>query len=70
MDPAQPLHDVHARGGIVVAPGYTDEVKFADGNPYGAGKVTGETTELEQSDLDAVDHLVTRVLDVAGRLAA
>ena len=27
----------HHFGGIVVAPGYTDEVKFTDGNPYGAG---------------------------------
>ena len=45
-------------GGIIVAPGYTDEVKFADGNPYGAGKVTGETTDLEDADLDAIDHLV------------
>jgi NAD(P)H dehydrogenase (quinone) len=57
-------------GGIIVAPGYTDEVKFNDGNPYGAGKVTGETTELESADEDALDHLVERVLDVAGRLAA
>ena len=57
-------------GGIIVAPGYTDAVKFADGNPYGAGKVTGETSELGEPDLDAIDHLVTRVLDVAGRLAA
>jgi NAD(P)H dehydrogenase (quinone) len=55
-------------GGIIVAPGYTDEVKFVDGNPYGAGKVTGDTTELEDADLDALDHLVTRVLDVADRL--
>jgi NAD(P)H dehydrogenase (quinone) len=57
-------------GGLIVAPGYTDEVKFADGNPYGAGKVTGETTELQEPDLDAIDHLVTRVLDVADRLAS
>ena len=57
-------------GGIIVAPGYTDEVKFADGNPYGAGKVTGETTELEEPDLDAIDHLVTRALHVAERLAS
>jgi NAD(P)H dehydrogenase (quinone) len=56
-------------GGIVVAPGYTDEVKFDDGNPYGAGKVTGDTTELEDADLDAIDHLVTRALHVADRLA-
>jgi NAD(P)H dehydrogenase (quinone) len=56
-------------GGIIVAPGYTDEVKFADGNPYGAAKVTGETTELEDVDLDAIDHLVNRALHVAERLA-
>ena len=57
-------------GGIIVAPGYTDEVKFADGNPYGAGKVTGETTELEDADTDAIDHLVSRAIGVARKLAA
>ncbi len=57
-------------GGIIVAPGYTDEVKFVDGNPYGAAKVTGETTKLEEPDLDAIDHLVERVLHVAERLAS
>ncbi len=55
-------------GGIVVAPGYTDELKFADGNPYGASTVTGETTELADADLDAIDHLVTRALHVSDRL--
>ena len=57
-------------GGIIVAPGYTDEVKFADGNPYGAGKVTGETTDLEDADTDAIDHLVSRAIGVARKLAA
>ena len=57
-------------GGIVVAPGYTDDVKFADGNPYGAAKVTGETTDLEQPDLDAIDHLVERAVRVSGKLTA
>lgn len=56
-------------GGIIVAPGYTDEVKFADGNPYGAGKVTGETTDLDDADTDAIDHLVSRAVSVARRLA-
>jgi NAD(P)H dehydrogenase (quinone) len=56
-------------GGYVVAPGYTDPVKFDDGNPYGASKVTGETTELDQTDLDALDHLVERVLMVGAKLA-
>ena len=57
-------------GGIIVAPGYTDEVKFADGNPYGAGKVTADSTDLDETDLDAIDHLVERALHVAERLAS
>ena len=28
-------------GGIVVAPGYTDPIKFVDGNPYGTSHVSG-----------------------------
>ena len=57
-------------GGIIVPPGYTDSIKFADGNPYGVGKVTGGGTDLTDDDLAALDHLVTRVLTVAGKLAA
>jgi NAD(P)H dehydrogenase (quinone) len=57
-------------GGILVPPGYTAELKFADGNPYGASKVTGDTTDLDRTDLDAIDHLVERALHVAQRLAA
>lgn len=57
-------------GGIIVPPGYTDQVKFNDGNPYGVGKVTGAGSELNDTDLAALDHLVTRVLKIAGKLAA
>ena len=57
-------------GGIVVAPGYTDPVKFEDGNPYGAGKVTGESTELDDADDNAIDHLVERALMIGAKLAA
>lgn len=57
-------------GGILVPPGYTDPVKFADGNPYGVGHVTGPDNDapLENTQLDALDHLVERVLEVAGKL--
>ena len=57
-------------GGIVVPPGYTDAVKFQDGNPYGAGHVSGPDNDapLENVQLDALDHLVERVLMVAGKL--
>jgi len=56
-------------GGIIVPPGYTDQVKFNDGNPYGVGKVTGQSGELDEVDNAALDHLVTRVLHVADKLA-
>ena len=58
-------------GGIVVAPGYTDPTKFADGNPYGASHVTGPDNDapLEGAALHALDHLVERALTVAGKLA-
>ncbi len=55
-------------GGIIVPPGYTDQVKFNDGNPYGVGKVTG--SDLDETDLAALDHLVTRVLKIADKLTS
>jgi NAD(P)H dehydrogenase (quinone) len=58
-------------GGLIVPPGYTDPSKFVDGNPYGVGHVTGPDNDapLDDADRDALDHLVTRLLDVAQRLA-
>jgi len=58
-------------GGIIVAPGYTDEVKFADGNPYGVGLIANRTniTEIDEITNNALDHLARRVVTVAGRLA-
>ena len=57
-------------GGIIVPPGYTDGVKFADGNPYGVGHVTGPENKNELSDATtaALDHLAKRVVSVADRL--
>jgi NAD(P)H dehydrogenase (quinone) len=60
---------VHHFGGILVTPGYTDPVKFEDGNPYGASLVTGGDGEsFDETGRQAVDHLVERVVDVSGRL--
>lgn len=63
---------IHHWGGIVAAPGYTDPLKFADGNPYGASHVTGANNDapLGDPENDALDHLAQRVIDVAGRLTA
>jgi NAD(P)H dehydrogenase (quinone) len=57
-------------GGIIVPPGYTDPLKFADGNPYGVSHVTGgsNTDPLTDVEFAALDHLATRVVTVAGRL--
>jgi NAD(P)H dehydrogenase (quinone) len=59
-------------GGIIVPPGYTDGVKFADGNPYGVGHVTGPENKAELSDTTnaALDHLARRVVSVADRLTS
>jgi NAD(P)H dehydrogenase (quinone) len=56
-------------GGILVPPGYTDPTKFADGNPYGVGHVTGPNNqnELDDNALAALDHLATRVVTIAGK---
>jgi NAD(P)H dehydrogenase (quinone) len=61
---------VYHWGGIIAPPGYTDAVKFADGNPYGVSHVTGPTNDAPLSDVDeqAIDHLATRTVTIARRL--
>ncbi|MCW2557839.1 MAG: NAD(P)H:quinone oxidoreductase, type [Mycobacterium sp.] len=58
-------------GGIIVPPGYTDAVKFVDGNPYGASLTAGHDNigEFDDATNNALDHLATRVVSVADRLA-
>jgi NAD(P)H dehydrogenase (quinone) len=57
-------------GGVVVAPGYTDPLKFADGNPYGVSHVTGGSNDapLTEVQFAALDHLARRVVNIAGKL--
>lgn len=59
-------------GGIIVPPGYTDPLKFVDGNPYGASLVSthDNISEFDSATGDALDHLAQRVVQVAGRLSA
>lgn len=58
-------------GGIIVTPGYTDPLKFADGNPYGVSFATGAGNDNELDDVtrNALAHLAERVVSVAGKLA-
>jgi NAD(P)H dehydrogenase (quinone) len=61
---------MHHFGGLIVSPGYTDPVKFTDGNPYGVGKVTGAGNDepLDDTDYHALDHLAERAVEVARKL--
>ena len=59
---------VHHFGGVVVAPGYTDPVKFADGNPYGSSFVSGQGDRPDQTALDAAVHQGKRVAEIAAAL--
>lgn len=63
-------NSVYHFGGIIVPPGYTDQLKFNDGNPYGVSHVTGGGNDepLGDKELVALDHLVSRVLTVARAL--
>lgn len=63
---------VHHVGGILVAPGYTDPLKFGDGNPYGVSHVSGSSNDnpVDEEVLAALDHLVERTASIAERLTA
>jgi len=58
-------------GGIIVPPGYTDPLKFVDGNPYGASFTANHDniSEFDDATNNALDHLARRVVVVADRLS-
>jgi NAD(P)H dehydrogenase (quinone) len=59
-------------GGIIVAPGYTDPLKFVDGNPYGASLTADHDniSEFDEATANALEHLATRVVGIADRLSS
>ena len=59
-------------GGIIVPPGYTDPIKFKDGNPYGVSLVTTHDNikDLDETTAAALNHLARRVVSVADRLSS
>jgi NAD(P)H dehydrogenase (quinone) len=59
-------------GGIIVPPGYTEALKFVDGNPYGASLVASHDNigEFDEATNNALDHLARRVVGVADQLAS
>ncbi|MDA3642669.1 NAD(P)H:quinone oxidoreductase [Saccharopolyspora indica] len=59
----------HHFGGIVVAPGYTDGAKFADGNPYGTSHVDAQgANKVDDTTRAAAAVQARRVVSVAQAL--
>ncbi|QIQ02002.1 NAD(P)H:quinone oxidoreductase [Streptomyces liangshanensis] len=64
-------NSVHHFGGIVVAPGYTDPSKFADGNPYGTSHVDAQgTNPVGDETRQAARVQAERVVRIAAALKA
>jgi NAD(P)H dehydrogenase (quinone) len=61
---------IHHFGGVVVAPGYTDPVKFVDGNPYGTSFVAGQGNPPDDVALNAARYQGERVVRIAAALKA
>jgi NAD(P)H dehydrogenase (quinone) len=62
---------VHHFGGIVVAPGYTDPIKFVDGNPYGTSHLAGQRDlPIIDTTRQAAAYQGARVVKVAADLKA
>jgi NAD(P)H dehydrogenase (quinone) len=59
-------------GGIIVPPGYTDALKFVDGNPYGVSLIADHDniSEFDDATNNALDHLAKRVVAIADRLTS
>lgn len=58
-------------GGIVVAPGYTDESKMADGNPYGTTHISGMGNEpVDDVARNAAAYQGRRVVKFAAAIKA
>jgi len=59
-------------GGIIVPPGYTDALKYVDGNPYGVSLTAGHDniSDFDDATNAALDHMARRVVSVADRLAS
>jgi NAD(P)H dehydrogenase (quinone) len=62
---------VHHFGGVVVAPGYTDPIKFQDGNPYGTSHTSANGANAPgELELSAMAHQATRATRIGAALKA
>jgi NAD(P)H dehydrogenase (quinone) len=64
-------NSIHHFGGIIVSPGYTDPVKFVDGNPYGTSHVDAQgNNPVGEETRNAARHQAERVVQLAAALKA
>lgn len=64
-------NSIHHFGGIIVSPGYTDPVKFVDGNPYGTSHVDAQgNNPVGEQTRNAAHHQAERVVQIAAALKA
>ncbi|MFJ1747300.1 NAD(P)H:quinone oxidoreductase [Streptomyces sp. NPDC088116] len=62
-------NSIHHFGGLVVSPGFTDPLKFADGNPYGTSHVDAQgTNPVGDTTRAAARYQAERALKIAARL--
>ncbi|MFI7610814.1 NAD(P)H:quinone oxidoreductase [Nonomuraea terrae] len=62
-------NSIHHFGGLIVSPGYTDPVKFIDGNPYGTSHVDAQgNNPISDQTRNAARHQAERVVQVAAAL--
>jgi NAD(P)H dehydrogenase (quinone) len=62
-------NSIYHFGGIIVPPGYTDPLKFTDGNPYGASHISANGANPPgDDDIAAATYSGRRVAEVAARL--
>ncbi|MFE9445357.1 NAD(P)H:quinone oxidoreductase [Streptomyces sp. NPDC006602] len=64
-------NSIHHFGGIIVSPGYTDPVKFKDGNPYGTSHTDGQgQNTIGELTRNAARHQALRVIQLTAALKA
>ncbi|WP_043262703.1 NAD(P)H:quinone oxidoreductase [Streptomyces sp. CT34] len=64
-------NSIHHFGGLIASPGYTDAVKFADGNPYGTSHVDAQgNNAIGEQTRNAARHQAKRVVEIASAITS
>ncbi|MEE1938258.1 NAD(P)H:quinone oxidoreductase [Streptomyces sp. TRM 70361] len=62
-------NSIHHFGGLIASPGYTDAVKFVDGNPYGTSHIDAQgNNPVGDQTRNAARHQAQRVVKIAAAL--